>query len=219
MTGHDGRQWIAGMGGALAIGAAVAGATTPDTALADPAVNMIAGGTAAIIAAGFVGDYLRGNDVFASGPDEPFRITFGAGAHNVYIDNGDDWGNETAGLFRMEARLPYKLWRFTPITGMEITTRGAFYGYGGFMLDVWFGNRFIISPNAVLGYYNEGDGRDLGYPLEFRTGLEFAYQFDDGTRLGIAAHHISNAELGDSNPGVENVTVNYSIPFDMLFGD
>jgi len=208
------RVAVWGAGAAVAV-ALVAGA--PGQARADMAVNMIAGGTAAIVAAGFLGEYLRGDDPFSAGPDEPFRLTFGAGAHNVYVDNGDDWGNSTAGMARLEARLPYKLWRLTPLVGMEVTHRGSFYGYSGFMLDVWFGDNFIVSPNAVLGYYNKGDGRDLGYPLEFRTGLEFAYQLDDGSRLGLAAHHISNANLGGSNPGVENVTFNYSIPFDQLF--
>jgi len=203
---------------ALAMGVVLPAATmAPAPARADQDFNLIAFSSLAIIGAGMIGDHLRGNDIWAGGPAEPFRITVGAGAHNMHLDNETDHGNKTVPMVRLEARLPYKLWRLTPITGVEVTQRGAFYGYGGFMLDVYFGDHITISPNAALGFYSEGDGRDLGYPLEFRSGLEAAYQFDDGSRLGVAYHHISNAELGDRNPGIENLTVNYSMPFDLLF--
>jgi len=161
-----------------------------------------------------LGDCLRGKNPFAWQDNQRFYMTAGIGAQNVYLDSGDDWGNTTNGMVRAEARFPYRLWRFAPIMGLELSHRGSVYGYGGLMLDVYFGNHVVVSPNAALGYYSAGDGRDLGYPLEFRTGLEVAYHFDDGTRLGLAAHHISNAELGDFNPGIENLTLNYSVPFD-----
>ncbi|KAA5604551.1 acyloxyacyl hydrolase [Roseospira marina] len=207
---------------ALAIGtiAAVSVTTLPTTpARADSDFNMIAIGALGVIGAGLVGDAIRGNDLWAEGPPEPARIAFGAGAYNVNLDNENDHGNSTVSMFRVEARLPYKLWRFTPITGIEVSDRGAFYGYGGVALDVFFGDHFVVTPNTALGYYNEGNGRDLGYPLEFRTGIEAAWQFDNGSRLGVVYHHISNAELGDRNPGIENLSVNYAVPFDMIFGD
>ncbi|MQX36309.1 acyloxyacyl hydrolase [Roseospira navarrensis] len=207
------------LAGAGALAAVSVGTVPAAPAHADALFNMLAGSAAAVVAAGLVGDAIRGNDILASGPDEPFRVTFGVGGHNVYVDNGEDDGNETTGMIRLEARLPYKLWRFTPFTGIEVNHLGSVYGYGGFGLDVYFGENFIVTPNAALGLYSAGAGRDLGYPLEFRSGIEAAWQFDDGSRLGIAAHHISNADLGDSNPGVENVTLNYSIPFDSLFGN
>ncbi len=213
---RDGHRRRARGGLAMALLAALA-VPAASPARADQDFNLIAFSSLAVIGAGMIGDHLRGNDLWAEGPEEPFRITIGAGAHNVRLDNETDKGNETVSMFRLEARLPYKLWRFTPITGVEVTDRGAVYGYGGFMLDVFFGERFLISPNAAVGYYSEGDGRDLGYPLEFRTGLEAAYQFDHGGRLGVAYHHISNAELSDRNPGIETLTLNYALPLDLLF--
>jgi hypothetical protein len=204
--------------GAGALAAAAAATVPAGPARADADFNMIAAASLAVVGAGLVGDAIRGNDLWAEGPEEPFRITVGAGGYNVRLDNENDAGNTTAGLFRVEARLPYKLWRFTPIAGLEVSHRGAVYGYGGFNIDVFFGDSFVVTPSAAAGYYSAGDGRDLGYPLEFRTGLEAAWQFDNGSRLGLAYHHISNADLGDRNPGIENLTVNFSMPLDMLVG-
>ncbi|MBB4264538.1 acyloxyacyl hydrolase [Roseospira visakhapatnamensis] len=217
--GRRGRR--AGMGTTAVAAVTVAALTSamPAPARADQDFNLIAAASVAVIGAGLIGDHLRGNDVWAEGPEEPFRLTVGAGAHNVRLDNENDHGNDTVSMVRLEARLPTKLWRLTPITGVEITDRGAVYGYGGVMLDVFFGDRFLISPSAALGYYSAGDGRDLGYPLEFRTGLEAAYQFDHGGRLGVAYHHISNAGLGDRNPGIETLTLNYALPLDLILGN
>lgn len=205
------------LAGALGVGLATT--AVPRSAQADADFNIIAFSSLGIIAAGMLGDYMRGNDIWAEGPEEPFRIAAGLGGYNVNIDNENDKGNETYGLFRVEARLPYKLWRFTPIAGVEVSHQGSVYGYGGFAMDVFFGDNIIVTPSAAVGLYEAGNARDLGYPVEFRTGIEAAWQFDNGSRLGLAYHHISNAELGDRNPGIENLTVNYAIPFDMLFGD
>lgn len=204
----------------LAVAAATAFVTTlpQRPARADADFTMIAAASLAVVGTGMLGDHLRGNDIWAEGPEEPFRVVFGAGGHNVRIDNEDDRGNETVPMFRIEGRLPTKLWRFTPIVGLEVTTLGAVYGYGGLALDVFFGDRFVVTPNAAAGFYSAGEGRDLGYPLEFRTGLEAAYQFDNGSRLGVAYHHMSNADLSDRNPGVETLTVNFAMPLDMVFG-
>ena len=92
------------------------------------------------------------------------------------------------------------------------TSDTAFYGYGGFLVDVFFGRRFVLTPSLSAGYYEDGDGRDLGYGLEFRSSIEFSYRFDNRARLGLAFYHLSNANLGDFNPGTEVLSVLYSIP-------
>jgi len=50
-------------------------------------------------------------------------------------------------------------------------------------------------------YYDNGNGKDLGATCEFRTGAEFAYRFDDRSRLGFTFHHISNAGIARRIPG------------------
>ncbi|HID90986.1 TPA: hypothetical protein EYP44_03395, partial [Candidatus Bathyarchaeota archaeon] len=40
-------------------------------------------------------------------------------------------------------------------------------------------------------------GKDLGGALEFRSGIEASYAFENDSRLGVAFNHISNASLYD----------------------
>jgi hypothetical protein len=99
-----------------------------------------------------------------------------------------------------------------PFLGAEATSDGAFYGYGGVLFDIPLSERVYFAPNAAVGFFEEGDGRDLGHAVEFRTGIEVGYTFDGGVGLGVAFHHISNASLDEDNPGVETLTLNVSFP-------
>ena len=135
---------------------------------------------------------------------DPDILSFGAGAFDVFDD-------DTAAQFRLEYRSGYKLWLIKPFLGVMGTTDEAFYGYGGLLLDLEFGN-FVINPNLAVGYFEEGDGKDLGHEVEFRSGLEVSYKFPNNMRLGVAFYHISNASIGDENPGTEVVEAVFSIP-------
>jgi lipid A 3-O-deacylase len=142
--------------------------------------------------------------------DDPAFLSVGVGAYDVLHNN-------TAGEIRGEYRFSQKLWIFKPFLGMEGTTKRAFYGYGGFLVDIYLGNRWVIMPNAAFGYYENGAGKDLGSHAEFRTGAEFAYRFNDRSRLGFTFHHISNAGINKkTNPGEEEMLVVFSLPFDLL---
>jgi lipid A 3-O-deacylase len=145
----------------------------------------------------------------ATSSDDPGFLSFGAGAFDVLH-------NFTAGEFRGEYRFGQKLWVFKPFLGLMGTTDRAFYGYGGFLVDIYIGNRWVVMPNAAFGYYDKGNGKDLGAHPEFRTGAEFAYRFDDRSRLGFTFHHISNAGIGKKNPGEEEMALVFSLPFDLL---
>jgi len=106
-----------------------------------------------------------------------------------------------------------KLWVFTPMIGGFVTADEAVYAYAGIRLDIFFGRRIVLTPNFAVGLFEEGNGRALGQPLEFRSGLELAYRFDNRARLGLAFHHLSNAGLSERNPGVETLVVRYAHPF------
>ena len=93
-----------------------------------------------------------------------------------------------------------------------ITGDTAIYGYGGISLDWVFGN-FILTPSFAAGLYLDGDGKDLGHAIEFRSALEVSYQFKIRLRLGLMIYHLSNASLSDNNPGTEVLSLGYSVPF------
>ena len=138
--------------------------------------------------------------------DDPDFLTFGVGYYDVLQTKHE------AAEFRAEYRSDKKLWIFKPFVGVMGTTDSAFYGYGGFLVDVFFGRRWVLTPSLAAGYYEDGDGRELGHELEFRSSIELSYRFDNRTRLGIAFYHLSNANIGNFNPGTEVLSVVYSIP-------
>jgi hypothetical protein len=126
--------------------------------------------------------------------------------------------DDPAGIFGIEYRSNYKPLYLHPFIGAFGTSDSAFYGYFGLGLDLFFGRRIVITPNTAVGYFEKGSGKELGNRVEFRSGVEIAYRFDDKSRLGVAIHHLSNASLGDRNPGVENLIVTYALPLDKLLG-
>ncbi len=100
-----------------------------------------------------------------------------------------------------------------PVVGVFANADSGAYAYAGAYWDLPLGTHpFVISPGFAVGAYNEGASKDLGSVLEFRSTLEIAYQFDRGDRLGVAISHLSNAGIGDSNPGTETLQVVYSYP-------
>lgn len=154
---------------------------------------------------------LMAGTVFAEEPGgEPSFIRFGAG----YYDINDD---REAAEFHVEYISGAKWWVFNPFAGMMATTDTALHAYAGIRLDVFMGRRFVITPSFAPGIYHDGDGKDLGHPVQFRSALEFAYRFDDRSRLGLSVYHLSNAGLDDNNPGTEVATLHYSFPFTQLF--
>ncbi len=139
--------------------------------------------------------------------DDPSLLTFGVG----YYDIND---NQDAVEFRAEWRFKKLFWKIHPFVGIMGTTDSAVYGYGGIALDWFLGKSWVITPSFAAGAYRDGDGKDLGHTIEFRSSLEVAYRFQNNHRLGISIYHLSNASIGDSNPGTEVLSLGYSIPFD-----
>lgn len=145
----------------------------------------------------------------ARAQDDPAFLSVGVGAYDIN-------DSQKAGEVRLEYRFARRFWVFKPFFGVSGTTDAAAYAYGGVLVDIHFGPRWVLMPNAAFGFYRNGTGKKLGHVAEFRTGAELAYRFDNRSRLGLAFHHISNASLGEKNPGTEILSLIYSVPFDSL---
>jgi hypothetical protein len=104
-----------------------------------------------------------------------------------------------------------------PWVGGEVTTRGSFWAGGGVLLDIGIG-RFALVPQLGVGGYEAGNGKDLGSALQFRTGVELAYKFEDGSRVALGISHMSDAGITRRNPGTEAIYVNYQVPLTKIFG-
>ena len=97
---------------------------------------------------------------------------------------------------------------FSPITGAFITSKNAFYIYTGVQAEYQLGS-LAITPRFAPGYYGAGNGKDLGYPLEFKTEIQMSYDLSNTTNLGMSYNHISNASLGDKNHGANSYMFNF----------
>jgi len=100
-----------------------------------------------------------------------------------------------------------RLGKLSPITGGFVTENSAAYLYTGVQAEYELG--FLkITPSFAPGYYHEGNGKDLGSPLEFKSEVQMTFNLSNDTHIGIAYNHISNASLGDKNPGANSYMFN-----------
>ena len=100
------------------------------------------------------------------------------------------------------------LGQLSPITGGFYTEKNAFYFYTGAQAEYDLG-LFTITPSFAPGYYNSGDGKDLGSALEFKSEIQMSLNLSDSTEFGMSYNHISNASLGDKNPGANSYMINF----------
>ena len=105
------------------------------------------------------------------------------------------------------------LWVVAPLVGAFGTGKGAFYGYGGIGFDINFCEKLVATPTAAVEYFTHGTGIDLGARTEFRLGAELDYRFENLSRFGIGFYHMSNARIGQHDPGTELLTVVLTMPF------
>ena len=104
---------------------------------------------------------------------------------------------------------------FKPFIGFNGTDQDAYYGYFGLSADLYFlkCKCFIITPTLAAGWYVDGEEIKLGNRVQFRSGGDIYYRFKNNVRVGVGLYHISNAGLGETNPGAEQAILKYQIPF------
>ena len=168
--------------------------------------TLLASVAAAVIAGlAFVGG---GFAARPAGPDDPGRLSGAAGAFDVSGRNGES---------ALELRIGYRWERsgrvLRPIVGAMATSDGAVYGCGGIAYDLPLGRRLVVTPSVAPGLYTRGHGLDLGHVVEFRSQLALGLGLAHGAHLELAFSHMSNAHLGEKNPGVESLVLQYSKSF------
>ena len=100
------------------------------------------------------------------------------------------------------------LGNLSPITGVLITADNAGYIYTGVQAQYKIGS-LNITPSFTPGLYHEGDGKDLGHMLEFKSEIQLSLDLSKTSELGFSYNHISNASLGDKNPGANSYMFNF----------
>ena len=100
------------------------------------------------------------------------------------------------------------LGNLSPITGALITADNAGYIYTGIQAQYKFGV-LNFTPSFTPGLYHEGDGKDLGHLIEFKSEIQISLDLSNTSELGFSYNHISNASLGDKNPGANSYMFNF----------
>ncbi len=100
------------------------------------------------------------------------------------------------------------LGNLSPITGFMITADSTGYIYTGIQAQYKVGALNIV-PSFTPGLYHEGNGKDLGHLLEFKSEIQLSLDLSKTSELGLSYNHISNASLGDKNPGANSYMFNF----------
>ena len=95
-----------------------------------------------------------------------------------------------------------------PVTGFMLTADSASYLYTGIQAEYNIG-KLNLTPSFTPGLYDEGDGKDLGHAIEFKTEIQISFEISDQSEIGLSYNHISNASLGDKNPGANSYMFNF----------
>ena len=100
------------------------------------------------------------------------------------------------------------LGNLSPVTGAIITGDNASYFYTGVQANYKIGS-LNVTPSFTPGYYNQGDGKDLGHALEFKSEVQLSLELPKDSQFGFSYNHLSNASLGDKNPGANSYMFNF----------
>ena len=82
----------------------------------------------------------------------------------------------------------------SPITGGFVTENQALYAYTGVEWNFDLGP-INFTPSFAPGLYKEGDGKDLGHILEFKSEVQASWNLSENSELGMSYNHLSNASL------------------------
>ena len=145
--------------------------------------------------------------------DDNKELSFYTGTFDVIDKEGDD----KTTLFGIEHKNP-DLFRdtlfgqFKPVSGGFVTGNSSVYLYTGIEGQYGLGPLKIL-PSFTPGYYEKGDGKDLGSVLEFKSEIKFGLDIFENSKLSYSYSHISNNDWGDTNPGTDNQQITFSKNF------
>ena len=133
------------------------------------------------------------------------------------FDTTDELGDDETSLIGVEHKnkdLFRNTWigKFSPTSGAFVTKKNSIYLYTGIEADYNLGP-INISPSFAPGYYEAGDVKKLGSPLEFKSEIKVGIDLFKNTNLAYSYSHISNNDWSDINPGTDNQSVSFSKKF------
>ena len=138
-----------------------------------------------------------------------FHLNLFANSISIFggsYDYDDDNTSTLYGLnyhFSDNAFSVFNLIDFNPVIGGFLTAKSATMIYSGFETNIGK-DSIYLNLSSSAGIYSNGDGKDLGNTLQFKSEVNLFYRVGNSSRVGLGSHHISNAGLSSVNPGTNN---------------
>lgn len=138
------------------------------------------------------------------------EITIGWGKNDFHRKTAEDGGFGTLEYHHK----PFANWAgFDFALGAGIYWDSAddlFIGAGLVVTRMLGDSDWFIQFSEMPGYYDAGSRpNDLGHHLEFHSQLALGYRFSETRAASLAVSHMSNASIGDENPGVNMLQLRY----------
>ena len=89
---------------------------------------------------------------------------------------------------------------------------GAVWVFGALRRDFRLAERWFVTPAFGVSLYSQGDSKNLGGPVEFRSAIELGREFRNRTRIALGIYHLSNGGIYFPNPGSNSLILTYSWP-------
>ncbi len=95
-------------------------------------------------------------------------------------------------------------------SGALVAEQDTWYLHGGLAKSFELPGRWSWGAGLSAGVYHSNHPQlDLGYDIEFMSRLYLDYELSVEQSLRLEAGHLSNADLGDDNPGTEFILLNW----------
>ena len=138
-----------------------------------------------------------------------FHLNLSANSFSIFGGSYDYDDDNTSTLYGLNYHLSdnafsvFNLIDLNPVIGGFVTAKSATMFYSGF--ETIIGQDTIyLNLSSSAGIYSNGDGKDLGNDLQFKSEVNLFYRLGKSSSIGLGSHHISNAGLSSVNPGTNN---------------
>ena len=138
-----------------------------------------------------------------------FHLNLSANSFSIFGGSYDYDDDNTSSIYGLNYHLSDNAFSFfnlidlNPVIGGFVTAKSASMFYSGFETNIGQ-DSIYLNLSSSAGIYSNGDGKDLGNALQFKSEVNLFYRLGKSSSIGLGSHHISNAGLSSVNPGTNN---------------